>query len=651
MPDDVRSLYRRYRSQTFGELIGQDHVSHTLLNALASGRIAHAYLFAGPRGSGKTSTARILAKAVNCLNNGGKGEPCNECEMCVAINDGRALDLIEIDAASNRGIDEIRDLRDKVRFAPTQARYKVYILDEAHMLTNEAFNALLKTLEEPPAHVIFALVTTEAHRIPPTILSRCQRFDFHRASAKDILTKLNHICQEEHLKVEPAALAVIARTATGSYRDAESLLDQLASFSGAEGITVGYLQEVLGLAPLDATNRLVACIARHDVSAGLKLLAEIMQGGADLRQFARDLVDYLRSLMLIKTDNEALLDTTPEAVEDMKAQAKLLSIAELVRLIKLFSDQEVLSGLRASAQPQLPLELAFIEACSEGGQLPASHSPAGAAGHTATATPPATTHPPAPARPEAPAPPPHTPPPHSSTAAPNTAPPSAARTAPAPTPPATRPAYSGSAAPASRPVSPSQGTHSPASGASMHPPASGGHSSQPPASSSVSAAARPSTPVAITAPPGSPLAQVQQYWPSLLEAVKNVSRSVEAFLKECRPLDATDDTVVLGFYYQFHRDSVDNMKNRVLVEEAFSKVLAHPTRIQCALASKEGQPATPPAGAGMGTSAAPAVARPASAPPPAARAPGASAPGEDPVVDAAKTMFHATVLSVEKTDG
>jgi DNA polymerase III subunit gamma/tau len=607
MPDEVHSLYRRYRSRTFGELIGQDHVSRTLLNTLAAGRIAHAYLFAGPRGSGKTSTARILAKAVNCLNNGGKGEPCNQCEMCVAINEGRALDLIEIDAASNRGIDEIRDLRDKVHFSPTQARYKVYILDEAHMLTNEAFNALLKTLEEPPAHAIFALVTTEAHKIPPTILSRCQRFDFHRASMRDILEKLNHICQEEHIKVEPAALTVIARAATGSYRDAESLLDQLASFTGDQGITLSYLQQVLGLAPLDATSKLVAHMARRDASAGLQLLTEIMQGGADLRQFTRDLVDYLRNLMLVKTGNDALLDTTPELVDEMKAQVKLLTVTELVRLIKLFSDPDIAGGLRGSAQPQLPLELAFLDACNTEGQ-PAPAQAERSSGPVAppVAAPRPTSAPDASAQEPAhtPAPPtthPAPAPAHSAPPPTHVAPPPAARPSTAYTPPAR------TAAPA-----PARSAPPPASAAPAHP-------ASPP---------RPAAPMAITAPAGSPLAIVQEHWQALLEAVKNGSRSVEAFLKECHPIEADEEAVVLGFKYPFHKDSVDNPKNRALVEEAFSKVLARPIRVRCTLMPKDG----PASSGGVTVKDQP------------------QSPAEDPNVKLAEQLFGGKVVHVERTN-
>lgn len=579
MPEEVRSLYRRWRSRTFGELIGQEHVSRTLLSALRQGRVAHAYLFTGPRGSGKTSTARILAKAVNCLNNNAAGEPCNECEMCVAINQGRALDLFEIDAASNRGIDEIRELRDKVNFSPTQARYKVYILDEVHMLTNEAFNALLKTLEEPPPHVIFALVTTEAHKIPATILSRCQRFDFHRASVKDILSKLNHICREEKINIEPAALELIARAATGSYRDAESLLDQIAGYSGEETISRADVEQILGMPPAQAAGALIGRVAERDTAGGLKLLNEIAEGGGDLRQFNRELIDYLRGLLLIKTNNAALLNTTADAAAEMTGLAARFGVADLVRLIKTFGAPDVTSGLRFSTQPQLPLELAFLEACRE-----TAHPTAGgdtAAGASVT--------------PAAPPPP--------------------ARSTPADTPPA--PAALRSAPAAVQAPYQNPAAARPAPQAATQP-----------------AAARPAAPahppfgaqISVTAPPGTPLADVQSHWAAVLESVKASSRSVEAFLKECRPVAAEADIVTLGFFYPFHKESVENPKNRPLVEDALGKVLGHAIRLRCTLAPKD-----------------------------AKQAPGAtrdkmSAAMGDPVVRAAVEKFDAKILDVEGMD-
>ena len=267
----AQALYRRWRPQTFAEIIGQEHVTHTLLNALRAGRIAHAYLFSGPRGTGKTTTARVLAKAVNCLDPQ-EGEPCNQCAICRSLNEGRSLDLIEIDAASNRGIDEIRELRERIAFAPSECRYKVYVIDEVHMLTKEAFNALLKTLEEPPPHAIFVLATTEPHRIPPTVLSRCQRFDFRRVSLQHLKQKLELICAKEGIRAEPAALEAIARYALGSFRDAESLLDQLASF-GDEMISLKRVQDMLGAVSTEIVGRLVDYLVEGDMTSGLALIS------------------------------------------------------------------------------------------------------------------------------------------------------------------------------------------------------------------------------------------------------------------------------------------------------------------------------------------------------------------------------------------
>ncbi len=279
------ALYRRYRPQTFSAIVGQEHVTRTLRNAIASGQVSHAYLLSGSRGIGKTTIARLIAKAVNCTK-AKDGEPCDACENCLAIRDGRFLDLIEIDAASNRGIDEMRDLREKVRFAPSQGNHKVYVIDEAHQLTSEAFNALLKTLEEPPPHVIFVLATTEAGKIPGTIVSRTQRFDLRRIPFKGVVAQLAAICEQEKLATEPAALDAIARHAQGSLRDAESILDMVATFSEGK-VTLADVDELLGVSEWEETSQLFDALAANDGAAGVRLIGKLVDEGRDLRLFVR----------------------------------------------------------------------------------------------------------------------------------------------------------------------------------------------------------------------------------------------------------------------------------------------------------------------------------------------------------------------------
>lgn len=360
----TQALYRKWRSQTFDEIVGQQHITQTLINALKLNRIAHAYLFAGPRGTGKTSMARLLAKAVNCLAEPGVERPCNQCRICVAVNEGRLLDLIEIDAASNTGVDDIRDLRDKVGFRPGEARIKFYIIDEVHMLSNSAFNALLKTLEEPPEHVIFVLATTEPEKIPATITSRCQRFEFKRIKVSDVAERLGHIVEQEGLTAESAALEYMARQGGGSMRDAISLLDQLTAYGG-QTITLDLVQTVLGAVASQSVVELVNALTTQNVAVGLDLINRVVNDGVDPRQFAREIVEYLRAVMLAKLgDAQGLLNFPEETLAVIKAQAAQADAAAIIRATTLFNT--ALFDLKSSllAIPQLPLELAFVEAAT-----------------------------------------------------------------------------------------------------------------------------------------------------------------------------------------------------------------------------------------------------------------------------------------------
>ncbi len=361
----AQALYRKWRSQTFDEVVGQEHVTTTLLNALRDGRVAHAYLFAGPRGTGKTSTARILAKALNCTDR--ENQPCNRCDHCTAINEGRMLDLIEIDAASNNSVDDVRELREKVGFQPSESRYKIYIIDEVHMLSTSAFNALLKTLEEPPPYARFVLATTEPHRIPATVLSRCQRFDFRRIPVAEIAAHLTHIAAEEGFEVHEGAVFAIARSAQGCMRDAVSLLDQMTSYGAAsatddnQAISLEQVQQVLGSAASETVSALVDALAAKDVSAGLALIHHLLLQGGSLTEFVAQVIEHLRGVMLVQMvgDGDLLDDCAPDTVQTMQEQAKKIGNAETLWAIKRFS--QAMTDLKGGFQPQLPLELALVE--------------------------------------------------------------------------------------------------------------------------------------------------------------------------------------------------------------------------------------------------------------------------------------------------
>ena len=355
-----QALYRKWRPRLWEQVIGQEHIVSTLKNAIKGGRVAHAYLFAGPRGTGKTTTARLLAKAVNCLEPDPAKRPCDQCEHCVAVNEGRFLDLIEIDAASNTSVDDVRDLRDKINFSPSQGQYKVYIIDEVHMLSTAAFNALLKTLEEPPAHAIFILATTEVHKIPATVLSRCQRHEFRRLPVADIVHTLKDMAKAEKVKVDEDALILIARQSTGSMRDAISLLDQLASTG--EHITLATAQTVLGTATSQLVITLVDALQIRQAADGLAVIHRALDGGTDPRQFARQVVEYLRALLLIRMGSGDQVEATPEQRAQMAKHASGMDPAWLLESIHAFN--AAAAETRGGWQPSLGLELALVESIS-----------------------------------------------------------------------------------------------------------------------------------------------------------------------------------------------------------------------------------------------------------------------------------------------
>ena len=352
-----QALYRKWRPNQWDQVVGQEHVIQTLRHAVTSERVAHAYLFAGPRGTGKTTTARLLAKAVNCLDEDLAERPCGKCEHCLAVNAGRFLDLIEIDAASNTSVEDVRDLRDKINFSPNQGRYKVYIIDEVHMLSTAAFNALLKTLEEPPPHAIFILATTEVHKIPATVLSRCQRHEFRRIPVADIVAHLREMAQGEDIKISDEALTLVARQSTGALRDAISLLDQLASTG--ENISLEMTQDLLGTAASQAVLDVIEALIAGQADAGLAQIHQALDAGSDPRQFARQIVEYLRDLLLIRVGSADQIDATAEVRAQMARQAQALDNPTLLRFIRNFNQAAV--DTRGSWQPALPLEMAFVE--------------------------------------------------------------------------------------------------------------------------------------------------------------------------------------------------------------------------------------------------------------------------------------------------
>lgn len=526
----AQALYRRWRSQTFAEIIGQEHITHTLLNALRAGRAGHAYLFSGPRGTGKTTTARVLAKALNCLDPQ-NGEPCNRCRVCTSINEGRSMDLIEIDAASNRNIDDVREIREKIAFSPSEGRYKVYIIDEVHQFHDFSFNALLKILEEPPPHAVFILATTEPHDIPDTILSRCQRYDFRRVPLPQIVNKLTLICEREGIETQPGVLDAIARHAAGSFRDAESLLDQLASIG--RQITLEDVQHVLGAAPYELVSGLVTALVQRDIGAGLRIVNESQDQGIEPRQFTQEILEHMRQLLLLKTSSAALLSVTPEQLQEMTAQAEGLSLRQLVRTIRLLN--QAANEFKTAARPQILLELAVVESLLD--------APVAAAD-----------------------------PPDPSTAQAAASPP------PAPAASPSRPV----SAPRLRRVQEQGAPLSRQAASSPQPERAAPRPVEPQATPPA-----PSTPPSYSSAPELSVAWLKRNWSEILKVIRPQSRELEAVLKDCQPFVLDEDCLTLGFFSVWHRDRAAQDNHRAIIEDTLASITGRSCRLECTLASED----------------------------------------------------------------
>ena len=369
------ALYRKFRPNVFAGVVGQDHIVKTLKNQMKTGRVSHAYLFCGTRGTGKTSTAKIFARAINCLHPTEDGEPCNECKVCQDILAGRSVNVMEIDAASNNSVDNIREIREEVKYPPTEGTFKVYIIDEVHMLSNSAFNALLKTLEEPPAHVIFILATTDPQKVPATILSRCQRFDFRRITADDIAHTLMKYLNEEGLVATEDALRYVAQLADGSLRDSLSILDQCLAFYSGEEVTLEKVQDVVGAVDKTVFFDMTEALKQKDAAKAMELVEEMLLAGRDVKQFVTELLVHLRNLLVTSTvpDNARILDLSAENAARLQQQAKGLSPAELTYWIGRFSGLQ--NDMKYASNERILLEVEILRLCSTCCLLYTSPSP------------------------------------------------------------------------------------------------------------------------------------------------------------------------------------------------------------------------------------------------------------------------------------
>ena len=552
MTTSAQVYYRKWRPAAFSDLAGQEHTAAALRQAVIQGRVSHSYLFCGTRGSGKTTTARILARAVNCLAPE-NGDPCNRCDPCVAINEGRNMDIIELDAASNRGVEEIREIRDKVHFQPAQSKRKIYIIDEAHMLTREASNAFLKTLEEPPAHVIFILCTTEADRLLPTILSRCQRYDFRRLPGQTIYDRLAHITDQEAVAIQPDALRLVARSAGGSMRDALNILEQLAVSADRE-ITLRDVEESLGLARSDSYLTLAQQLLAGDTPGALAAINQAVWEGAEPRQLHRHTLDLLRSILLLSWRAADTLDLPDDTLTALETAARQADAYRILRAVRIWG--EAGPGLRYDAPAALPLEIAAAEICRQDipPEMPAVAAP--------TAAPASATPPPAPSRP-----------------APN---------------------------------QPPRGNGAGAGSRNGRPPArTPADAPAPPPSRTAPADPRPAR--APAAPPDSPLG----CWPDLLRELSRVTinkYSLGALLRDCRldNIHFSDDdaTLMLPFSnaanYDRMQEELNDPRVHAKMKETIAKHFQRPLDFAVTLAGANGSAAPPSPGGARAPARAPA---------------------------------------------